>query len=139
MMKRNKLIWSLCAAGFMGLVFQGGVVVGETAAPEKPRGVSVGETSSLELAPELESLEGRQLRVRVITFEPGGAVPLHSHNGRPGIATVLKGTLTEHVDGKGVFQRREGDRLIEDRNTVHWAENRTNDNVIVLATDLYKP
>ena len=111
----------------------------ENAAPEKARNVSVGAASTLELGPELDSLEGRQLRVRLITFEPGGAVPLHSHKGRPGIAQVLKGTLTEHVEGKGVFERHEGDRLIEDGNTVHWAENRTGETVMVLSTDVYKP
>lgn len=108
-------------------------------APDKPRGVTVGKTSTLDLAAQLDELEGRQLRVRLITFEPGGAVPLHSHDGRPGIATVLKGTLTEHVQGKGVFERQGGDRLVEDRNTVHWVESRADQKAMVLATDVFKP
>lgn len=52
---------------------------------------------------------------------------------------MIQGTLTEHVPGKGVLERHTGIRLIEDRNTVHWAENRTDATVMVLATDLYKP
>jgi quercetin dioxygenase-like cupin family protein len=119
--------------------FPGGSCRRYNATPEKAHGVNVGTTSALDLGAELDTLEGRQLRVRLITFEPGGAVPLHSHNGRPGIAHVLKGSLTEHVEGKGVFERHEGDRLIEDRNTVHWVENRTDQTAMVLASDVYKP
>ena len=138
-MNKQKLVWATCAAVLIGIVFEAGIVVGASTAPEKPRGVSIGPASTLDLGAELDSLDGRELRVRVITFEPGGAVPLHSHNGRPGIAYVLKGTLTEHVEGKGVFDRKQGDRLIEDGNTVHWAENLSDETVIVLATDVYKP
>ena len=138
-MRGGKLFWGICAAGVLGLVFEAGVVVGDVMAPEKPRGVSVGTTSTLDLAENLDDFQGRELRVRLIMFEPGGAVPLHSHEGRPGIATVIRGTLTEHVPGKGVFERHTGDRLIEDRNTIYWAENRTDVTVMVLATDLYKP
>lgn len=138
-MVTRKWGFGLCAAVLIGLVFEAGVVVGENTAPKEPRGVSVGSASTLELVPELDSLDGRQLRVRIITFEPGGAVPLHSHNGRPGIAHVLKGTVTEHVEGKGVFERNQGDRLIEDKSTVHWVENRSDEVAMVFATDVYKP
>ena len=138
-MTKSKWVLGACAGVLIGLVFEAGVVVGGSKAPQEPRGVSVGSASTLELGPELDGLDGRQLRVRIITFEPGGAVPLHSHNGRPGIAHVLKGTVTEHVEGKGVFQRKQGDRLVEDRNTVHWVENRSDEIAMVFATDVYKP
>ncbi len=135
----KNVLWGLCAAAIVGLVFEVGIVVGEDLAPEKPRGVTVGTTSTLDLSENLDDFQGRELRVRLIVFEPGGAVPLHSHDGRPGIATVIQGTLTEHVPGKGTFERHTGDRLIEGRNTVHWAENKTDATVMVLATDLFKP
>jgi quercetin dioxygenase-like cupin family protein len=138
-MNSRNILWRVCVVGVVGLMFEAGVVVGEDMAPEKPRGVTVGKTSTLDLAGNLDDIQGWQLRVRLIVFEPGGAVPLHSHQGRPGIATVIQGTLTEHVPGSGIFQRNTGDRLIEDRNTVHWAENRTDSTVMVLSTDLYKP
>ena len=123
----------------IGLVFEAGLVAGEDMAPDKPRGVSVGTTSTLDVLEDMDGCQGRELRVRLIAFESGGAVPLHSREGRPGIETVIEGTLTEHVPGKGVFERRTGDRLIKDKNTVHWAENRTDSTVMVLATDLFKP
>jgi quercetin dioxygenase-like cupin family protein len=102
-------------------------------------GMRVSAPTALDLGEQLDGIQGRQLRLRVITFEPGGAAPLHSHKGRPGIVYVLQGTLTEHVEGKGVFDHREGDKFVEDKNTVHWAENRTNQTTIVLASDVYKP
>jgi quercetin dioxygenase-like cupin family protein len=121
------------------MAFKAGVVVGENTPPEKMRGMNVGAPTVLDLSGELDSVDGRQLRMRVITFQPGGAAPLHSHNGRPGIVYVLKGTLTEHVEGKGVFDHQQGDSFTEDKTTVHWAENRTNETTIVLASDIYKP
>ena len=47
--------------------------------------------------------------------------------------------MTGNVQGKGVFDHQEGDRFVEDRNTVHWAQNRTDQTTIVLAGDVYKP
>jgi quercetin dioxygenase-like cupin family protein len=138
-MTMSRIFFAGCAAVLIGLVFEAGIAAGERSAPREPRGVSAGVAGTLELGPELDSLEGRQLRVRIITFEPGGAVPLHSHDGRPGIAHVLKGTVTEHVEGKGVFRRNQGDSLIEDKHTVHWVENRGDEVAVVFATDVYKP
>jgi quercetin dioxygenase-like cupin family protein len=135
---RKSIVWGLCAAAAIGLAFQAGVVVGENTPPEKMRGMKVSAPTALDLSEQFDSVDGRRLRMRVITFQPGGAAPLHSHKGRPGIVYVLKGTLTEHVEGKGVFDHQEGDSFIEDKNTVHWAENRTNQTTVVLASDIFK-
>lgn len=137
-MNRKSIVWGLCAAAAIGLAFQAGVVVGENTPPEKMRGMKVSAPTALDLSEQFDSVDGRRLRMRVITFQPGGAAPLHSHKGRPGIVYVLKGTLTEHVEGKGVFDHQEGDSFIEDKNTVHWAENRTNQTTVVLASDIFK-
>ena len=138
-MSNKKFLWGLCAATAIGMAFEAGMVVGENSPPEKMHGMRVSAPTALDLGEQLDGIQGRQLRLRVITFEPGGAAPLHSHKGRPGIVYVLKGTLTEHVEGKGVFDHQEGDKFVEDKNTVHWAENRTNQTTIVLASDVYKP
>jgi quercetin dioxygenase-like cupin family protein len=136
---RKSIVWGLCAAAAIGFAFEAGVVVGENTPPEKMRGMKVSAPTALDLSEQFDSVDGRRLRLRVITFQPGGAAPLHSHNGRPGIVYVLKGTLTEHVEGKRVLDHQEGDSFIEDKNTVHWAENRTNQTTVVLASDIFKP
>jgi quercetin dioxygenase-like cupin family protein len=136
---RKSIVWGLCAAAAIGFAFEAGVVVGENTPPEKMRGMKVSAPTALDLSEQFDSVDGRRLRMRVITFQPGGAAPLHSHKGRPGIVYVLKGTLTEHVEGKGVFDHQKGDSFVEDKNTVHWAENRTNQTTVVLASDIFKP
>ena len=49
---------------------------------------------------EIEGLERRQLRMRMVTIEPGGVFgPIHDHIGRPGTVYVLQGTITDHRNG----------------------------------------
>lgn len=138
-MKNGNLVKGTVAAIASGLIFCAGVVVGENMPPEKPRGITVSDTVALDLGQQLNSVEGHQQRLRVVSFEPGAAVPLHNHLGRPGIVYVLQGTVTEHLEGKGDFERRQGEIFTEDTSTVHWVENRTNLPAKLLVSDIYKP
>ena len=71
----------------------------EQSAPET-KGVSVKLLATLDLGPEIEGLAGRQLRMRLVTIEPGGVFgPVHDHKGRPGLVYILQGTITDHRDG----------------------------------------
>src|SRR5579859_6206154 len=82
----------------LALAFAVGVAVGQNSPPTENRGVMVGAPTVLDLANEIDSVAGRQLRMRVVTIEPGGLVALHSHNGRPAVAYALQGTLIEHLE-----------------------------------------
>lgn len=63
----------------------------EEVAPE-PRGVSVELLAAIDLAGEIDGLEGRRLRMRMVTIEPGGVFgPVHDHKRRPGTVYVLQG------------------------------------------------
>jgi quercetin dioxygenase-like cupin family protein len=77
--------------------------------------------------------------MRTVTIAPGGVVALHSHNGRPAVAIVLQGTLTEHRDNGEVVERRQGESWTESKEITHWAENRGNVAVVVVAVDVFKP
>ncbi|HEX7212470.1 MAG TPA: cupin domain-containing protein [Propionibacteriaceae bacterium] len=95
----------------------------EPVAPEA-RGVTVELLATVELGPEIEGMEGRQLRMRMVTIEPGGVFgPVHDHQGRPGTVYVLQGTITDHRNGIAT-DYGPGVGWPEDRNTVHWLENR---------------
>ncbi len=60
------------------------------------KGVTVESLSTVDLGPETEGMAGRQLRMRRVTFEPGGVFgPLHDHKDRPGIVYILQGTIKE--------------------------------------------
>jgi hypothetical protein len=56
----------------------------EQVAPET-KGVTVTLLSSVDLGPEIEGMAGRQLRMRMVTIEPGNVFgPIHNHKDRPG-------------------------------------------------------
>jgi quercetin dioxygenase-like cupin family protein len=95
----------------------------EQAEPET-RGVTVKLLSTVDLGPEIEGMQGRQLRMRMVTIEPAGVFgPLHDHKGRPGVVYILQGTITDHRNGVAT-DYGPGPGWPEDRNTFHWLENR---------------
>lgn len=62
----------------------------ENVAPDT-EGVMVELLSTVDLGPEIEGMAGFQLRMRMVTFRPGGVFrPLHDHKGRPGMVYVCK-------------------------------------------------
>lgn len=113
-----------------------GAAVGQQA-PTENKGVKVEKSAVLELTEEIDGVQGRQLRLRVITLEPGGVVGVHTHNGRPGAAYVLSGTLTEHR-GDQAIDRKAGDVWVEGKDVTHWAENKGTEPVVVVASDVFK-
>jgi len=129
------------AAGVAGiaLAFGLGIAVGQQTPPTQMQGVRISPPTVLDLSEEIDGVNGRQLRLRVVTIEPGGAIPLHSHNGRPGVAYVLQGVLTEHREGSEAIDRYEGQSWTEGKDTTHWAENKGNTPVVVVAVDVFKP
>ena len=110
----------------LGLIIAGlaGAALGQKAPPTAPKGVTLKVLQSLDLGPQIPAMEGYQLQLRFITFEPGGAIPLHDHRDRPAIGYVLKGTHTEHRKGGAVLDYGAGESWTEGRDAVHWGENR---------------
>jgi quercetin dioxygenase-like cupin family protein len=129
------------AGGLSGVVlaFAIGVAVGQQTPPNANKGVSVSPPTAIDLTQELDGVAGRQLRLRLVTVEPGGVVGVHSHNGRPAVAYVIQGTLTEHREGSDAIERHEGESWTEGKDTTHWAENKGDGPVVVLAVDVFKP
>lgn len=88
------------------------------------RGVSTQLLTTVDLGPEIEGLAGRELRMRMVTMEPGAVYgPLHDHRGRPGTVYVLQGTITDHRDGIST-EYGPGVGWPEDHDTLHWLENK---------------
>ena len=95
----------------------------EQPAPET-NSITVELLSTVPLGPEIDGMQGRQLRMRRFTFAPGAVFgPVHDHAGRPGMVYVLQGTITDHRDGV-TTDYGPGLGWPEDRNTRHWLENR---------------
>src|SRR4051812_20412970 len=107
-------------------------------APESS-GVSVELLAAVDLGPEIPGMEGRQLRMRMVTIEPGGVLgPLHDHRGRPGIVYVLQGTITDHRDGIAT-DYGPGVGWPEDRKTLHWLENKGTVPAVEISVDVFTP
>ena len=105
------------------------------AAPET-RGVTSELLATLDLGPEIEGMEGRQLRMRLFTFEPGAVFgPVHDHVDRPGLVYILQGTITDHRDGVAT-DYGPGVGWPEDRNTTHWLENRGATPAVEISVDI---
>lgn len=102
------------------------------------KGVTVKLLAVVDLGPEIEGLAGRQLRMRLVTFEPGAVFgPLHDHIDRPGIVYILQGTITDHRDGV-VTDYGPGVGWPEDRNTLHWLENRGTLPAVEISVDIVR-
>lgn len=100
------------------------------------RGVAVQVLATVDLGAEIEGMEGRQLRMRMVTIEPGGVFgPVHDHAGRPGAVYVLQGTITDHRDG-GAADYGPGVGWPEDRNTTHWLENKGTIPAVEISVDI---
>jgi hypothetical protein len=109
----------------------------ERAVPQT-RGVSVQLVATVDLGPEIEGMAGRQLRMRRVTIEPGGVFgPIHGHKGRPGTVCILQGTITDHRDGVAT-DYGPGAGWPEDRNTVHWLENRGSIPAVEISVDIVR-
>jgi quercetin dioxygenase-like cupin family protein len=108
---------------------------GEEVAPAS-NGVTVVDLATVDLGAELPGLDGRRLRMRMVTIAPGGVFgPVHDHVGRPGTVYVLEGTITDHRDGI-TTDYGPGLGWPEDRNTLHWLENRGTVPAVEISVDI---
>ena len=68
--------------------------------PSENKGMKATPLAAFDLGKQgLKDLDQRQMRMRVIQVEPGGAAAFHSHSQRPALTYVLKGSLLEHRKG----------------------------------------
>jgi quercetin dioxygenase-like cupin family protein len=109
----------------------------EQAAPET-RGVTVKLLATIDLAREIEGMEGHDLRMRMVTIEPGGTFgPIHDHKGRPGTVYILRGTITDHRNGVAT-DYGPGLGWPEDRDTIHWLENKGTVPAVEISVDIVR-
>lgn len=102
------------------------------------QGVTVTLLATVDLGPEIEGMAGRQLRMRVVSIQPGGVFgPTHSHVDRPGIVYILHGTITDHRNGVA-RDYGPGVGWPEDRNTTHWLENRGTIPAVEISVDIVR-
>src|SRR4026209_695147 len=112
--------------------------MGDEQAAPAPKGVTVELLATVDLGPEIQGMAGRQLRMRMVTIEPGGVFgPIHDHKDRPGIVYVLQGTITDHRQGVAT-DYGPGVGSPEDRSTTHWLENRVTIPAVEISVDIVR-
>jgi len=124
----------LCAVMLSAAVL--GTAVAEDA-PKDNKGFTTSKTVAVDLGPEIEGMTGRQLRMRVLTIEPGGHIGLHSHKDRPAVVYFLQGTDTV-ISADGASKTfHAGDTSSATKETTHWHRNDGKDNVVLIAVDIF--
>ena len=109
----------------------------ERSVPET-KGVTVQLLATVDLGPEIDGMAGRELRMRMVTIEPGGVFgPMHDHKDRPGTVYILQGTITDHRNGVAT-DYGPGVGWPADRNTVHWLENRGSTTAVEISVDIVR-
>lgn len=84
--------------------------------------------------PELAS---RDQRARMLTIEPGGEVPWHSHADRPALIYVVSGEVVEYRSTCAVpIVHRVGEVAAEIGPLEHWWRNEAAEPVVLISADL---
>jgi quercetin dioxygenase-like cupin family protein len=136
-MRKEPLIRALTLFGGLALGALGhDALSAQRVPPNEAEGITANGLASLDLGPEIQGLQGRYLRARLVTAEPDGHSAVHSHKDRPAIPYVLRGTLTQcTTDGK-CTELREGQAGVAGKDTVHWDENKGTTPLIYLVLDI---
>lgn len=137
-MDRFRLVRSTMLLPACALLF-GVTATCDDTAPKENRNFKAPVLASLELGPEIEGMQGRQLRMRLLTIEPGGAIAIHPHKDRPTVVHLLHGSWTERREGGWVKEHHEGESWAEGKETTHWAENHGSVPAVAIAVDVFKP
>ena len=102
------------------------------------KGVKVELLATMDLGAEIEGMAGRQLRMRLVTMEPGAVFgPEHDHKDRPGMVYILKGTITDFRNDKAT-EYGPGVGWPEDKDTLHWLENRGSTTAVEVSVDIVR-
>jgi quercetin dioxygenase-like cupin family protein len=135
-MTRRRLV--LAVSAFV-VVFASGYATGQQPVPTADVGRSDELLRSLDLTGELPSGEGRPLRMRRITLQPGGVLALHDHVDRPAVSYLLQGEMTYRQTGRRDVVVTAGGGVAEGRATTHWAENTGTVPAVWIAVDIPTP
>jgi quercetin dioxygenase-like cupin family protein len=127
---------ALVAAGIAATAATFTLALAQMAPPADNVGVAAKVVGSVPLTGEIDGIDGRQLRMRIVTLAPGGMFAQHSHKDRPSVEFVLKGNATEF---RGDLQKNyhEGDSVLADKNTTHWWRNDGKEPAVFVAVDVF--
>jgi quercetin dioxygenase-like cupin family protein len=135
-MRAGRHIPALCCAG--SALLAAGFVMGQQNAPTDYRSVSEEVLAAIDLAPEIDSVANRELRLSRAVVAPGGHVGLHSHQGDPTIVYILTGVLTNHHDDGTLQEFQPGQVFAEFGPRAHWVENTGSTPAIFIVANIHR-
>jgi quercetin dioxygenase-like cupin family protein len=129
---------TLATLVILGMNLPSGVALAQQPAPTENKGVVNKPLGVVDLGPEIEGMAGRQLRIRMVTIEPGGVIAVHNHKDTPSVEYVLQGRVTEYRNGVAK-EYGPGDFVTANKDTTHGWENKGAVPVVLLPVDIFKP
>jgi quercetin dioxygenase-like cupin family protein len=118
----------------------GALVAGAIAtaiAQTPPRGPNSKPLVSVDLATEIDSVQGRILRMQMTTYEPGASNTAHSHKDRPEVVYVLSGKIIDHR-GDAAKEYAAGDSFTAGKDTTHRMENKGTVPAVLIVSTIAK-
>lgn len=104
-----------------------------------PKDVTDKVIASTDLSKEKVALNDRLFRARRLDIKPGGVVPWHSHDNRPAMIYIVKGTVTEYASTCAVpIVHKAGDISPERIGTSHWWRNTGAEEAILISVDIFQ-
>jgi quercetin dioxygenase-like cupin family protein len=105
--------------------------------PTETKGMTVVKTTSSDLGQEIEGMQGRQLRMRVLVLDPGVTIAMHKQINRPEVIYILLGAITEYQNGS-MIQRNAGDTWTAGKEIIHSVQNTRTGPATIVVTDVFK-
>lgn len=136
-MKSHKIAYAALAA--LIVVGWGAHVSGAEDAPKGNKGFTASKTTVVELGPEIDGMAGRELRMRMLTIEPGGYIGIHSHKNRPAVVYFMQGTDEVGLADGTKTIKHPGDTGTATKDTTHYHRNVGKENVVLIAVDVFQP
>jgi quercetin dioxygenase-like cupin family protein len=136
-MKRREIVLAVLLVFGLVLSYGQQVANSQQSAPKDNKGFKAAVKQVVDLGPEIEGMQGRQLRMRLLTIEPGGYIGIHSHKDRPAVVYFLQGTDTVTLEDGTVKVFRPGDTSSADKDTTHWHRNDGKEPVVLIAVDVF--
>ena len=103
-----------------------------------PKDVTDVVITTTDLSKEKVALKDRLFRFRRLDIKPGGIVPWHSHDNRPAMIYVVKGTIVEYASTCAApIVHKAGDVSPERIGTSHWWKNTGTEDVILVVSDIF--
>jgi quercetin dioxygenase-like cupin family protein len=127
---------ALAAIGCLAAGWGLGTAVGQMTPPMQDSGVISRKAAPvMDLGPDLP---GYQLRLSVVTFEPGAVRAFHDHRTNPEINYILEGKVTEHSKDGTAKDYGAGDMRANGRDVEHWLENRGSSKFVQVVATVVK-